>query len=175
MTTLLTNTTARPIRAPLGGDAYKNTMVNLGADPENPFVIFDDVKELYAKRAEELKAIVAARHEEEQAWAAANPEKAAQQNEWFSGAAPKVDWAGIQQKANDATRNASATVLGALAQQVPNMICASADLSNSDKTDGFLKKTHAFTNGDFSGASSRQVWPSLLWHAAVSVWLFMEV
>jgi transketolase len=32
------------------------------------------------------------------------------------------------------------------------MICASADLSNSDKTDGFLKKTHALTAGDFSGA-----------------------
>ncbi|MBR1487434.1 MAG: transketolase, partial [Bacteroidales bacterium] len=39
-----------------------------------------------------------------------------------------------------------------LAEQVPNMICASADLSNSDKTDGFLKKTHAFQAGDFSGA-----------------------
>ena len=126
--------------APLGGDAYKNTMINLGA------------KELYAKRAEELKGIVAARYEEEKAWAAANPEKAAQQAEWFSGAAPKVDWASIQQKANDATRNASATVLSTLAEQVPNMICASADLSNSDKTDGFLKKTHAFTSGDFSGA-----------------------
>lgn len=138
--------------APLGGDAYRNTMLNLGADPENPFVIFDDVKELYARRAEELKAIAAARHEEEQAWATANPEKAAELKEWFAGTAPKVDWTGIQQKANDATRNASATVLGALAQQVPNMICASADLSNSDKTDGFLKKTHAFTNGDFSGA-----------------------
>ncbi|MCD8318465.1 MAG: transketolase [Paraprevotella sp.] len=138
--------------APLGGDAYKNTMKNLGADPENPFVIFDDVKALYARRAEELKDIVAARHAEEKAWAEANPEKAALQTEWFSGVAPKVDWAGIQQKANDATRNASATVLGALAEQVPNMICASADLSNSDKTDGFLKKTHAFTSGDFSGA-----------------------
>ena len=138
--------------APLGGDAYKNTMVNLGADPENPFVIFDDVKELYAKRAEELKGIVAARVEEEKAWASANPEKAAQQAEWFSGAAPKVDWTAIKQKAGDATRNASAAVLGALAEQVPNMICASADLSNSDKTDGFLKKTHAFTSGDFSGA-----------------------
>ena len=138
--------------APLGGDAYKNTMVNLGADPENPFVIFDEVKELYAKRAEELKGIVAARVEEEKAWASANPEKAAQQAEWFSGAAPKVDWTAIKQKAGDATRNASAAVLGALAEQVPNMICASADLSNSDKTDGFLKKTHAFTSGDFSGA-----------------------
>ena len=138
--------------APLGGDAYKNTMINLGANPEDPFVIFDDVKEIYAKRAEELKNIVSARYEEEKAWAAANPEKAAMQNEWFSNTVPKVDWTAIQQKANDATRNASATVLSALAQQVPNMICASADLSNSDKTDGFLKKTHAFVNGDFSGA-----------------------
>ncbi len=138
--------------APLGGDAYKNTMVNLGADPENPFVIFDDVKELYANREAELKGIVAARLEEEKAWAAANPEKAAQQAEWFSGAVPQVDWTAIKQKAGDATRNASAAVLSALAEQVPNMICASADLSNSDKTDGFLKKTHAFTSGDFSGA-----------------------
>ncbi|WP_299234057.1 transketolase [uncultured Bacteroides sp.] len=138
--------------APLGGDAYKNTIINLGADPENPFVIFDDVKEIYAKRAQELETIVAARYEEEKAWAAANPEKATQLKEWFSGNAPKVDWSKIQLKANDATRNASAAALSILAEQVPNMICSSADLSNSDKTDGFLKKTHAFQSGDFSGA-----------------------
>ena len=138
--------------APLGAEAYKNTMINLGADQNDPFTIFDDVKEIYAKRAEELKDIVAARYAEEKAWAEANPEKAAMQDEWFSGAAPKIAWSSIQQKANEPTRNASATVLGVLAEQVPNMVCASADLSNSDKTDGFLKKTHAFTNGDFSGA-----------------------
>lgn len=138
--------------APLGGDAYKNTILNLGADPENPFIIRDEVKDIYTKRAEELKTIVAARKEEEKAWAEANPEKAEQLKEWFSGNAPKVDWSNIQLKENDATRNASAAALGILAEQVPNMICASADLSNSDKTDGFLKKTHAFTNGDFSGA-----------------------
>ena len=138
--------------APLGGDANKNTIINLGGDVENPFVIWDDVKELYAKRAEELKQIAAERHAEEEAWANANPEKAAQQKEWFSGKAPKVNWEAIQQKANDATRNASATVLGVLAQEVPNMIVGSADLSNSDKTDGFLKKTHAIMPGDFSGA-----------------------
>ena len=138
--------------APLGGDAFRNTVVNLGGDPENPFVIFDEVKDLYAKRAEELKAIVAERHAEEKAWAAENPEKAAAQAEWFSGNAPKVDWTAVQQKAGDATRNASAAVLSQLAQQVPNMICASADLSNSDKTDGFLKMTTSFVPGDFSGA-----------------------
>ena len=138
--------------APLGGDAFRNTVLNLGGDPENPFVIFDQVKDLYAKRAEALKAIVAERKAEEAAWAAANPEKAAAQAEWFSGAAPEVDWSKVQQKAGDATRNASAAVLGQLAEQVPNMICASADLSNSDKTDGFLKKTTSFLKGDFSGA-----------------------
>ena len=138
--------------APLGGDAYKNTILNLEGDLENPFVIFDDVKEMYARREEELKAIVAERHREEQAWAEANPEKAAQQAEWFSGKAPRIDWNSIEQKAGDATRNASAKVLGLLAEQVPNMICSSADLSNSDKTEGFLNKTHAFAKGDFSGA-----------------------
>ena len=138
--------------APLGGDAFRNTIVNLGGNPDEPFVIFDEVKELYAKREAELKTIAAERHAEEAAWAAANPEKAAQQADWFSGAAPKVDWSKVQQKPGDATRNASAAVLGQLAEQVPNMICASADLSNSDKTDGFLKKTTAFVKGDFSGA-----------------------
>lgn len=138
--------------APLGGDAYKNTIINLGGNPEDPFQIFPEVAELYAKRAEELKKIVAERYAAKAAWAAANPELAAKLEKFFSGAAPEVNWAGIEQKAGSATRAASATVLGALAQQVENMIVASADLSNSDKTDGFLKKTHAFTKGDFSGA-----------------------
>lgn len=138
--------------APLGGDAYVNTIKNLGGDPQNPFVIFDDVKELYAKREKELEAICAARYAEEKAWADANPQMAAQLEEWFSGNAPVVDWSQCTQKDNDATRSASAACLGLLAQQVPNMVCASADLSNSDKTDGFLKKTKAFTAGDFSGA-----------------------
>ncbi len=138
--------------APLGGDAYVNTIKNLGGDPENPFVIFPDVEKLYADRREELKKIVAERHAQEKAWAQANPEKAAQMKEWFSGHAPKVDWTAVVQKEGSATRAASSACLGVLAEQVPNMICSSADLSNSDKTDGFLKKTHALTADDFSGA-----------------------
>ena len=138
--------------APLGGDNFVQTMKNLGADPENPFQIFPEVKELYAKRAEELKKICAERYAAKAEWAKANPELAAQMEQWFKGEAPKVDWSKVEQKAGAATRGASATVLGVLAEQVPNMICASADLSNSDKTDGFLKKTHAFQAGDFSGA-----------------------
>ncbi len=138
--------------APLGGDAYTNTVKNLGGDPNDPFRIFPEVQEMYNKRIEELREICAARHAEEAEWAKQNPEKAEAQEVWFSGKAPKVDWSKCVQKDNDATRNASAACLSVLAQQVPNMICASADLSNSDKTDGFLKQTHALTAGDFSGA-----------------------
>ena len=138
--------------APLGGDAYINTIKNLGGNPESPFEIFPEVQKLYADRKDELKQIVAARYAEEAEWAKANPEKAALMKEWFSGNAPKVDWTACVQKENSATRAASAACLSVLAEQVPNMICGSADLSNSDKTDGFLKKTTSMQADDFSGA-----------------------
>ena len=108
--------------------------------------------ELYARRAEELRKIVAERPAAHAEWAKANPVLAAKLEQFFAGKAPQVNWAAITQKPDAATRAASATVLGALATQVENMVVASADLSNSDKTDGFLKKTHAFQKGDFSGA-----------------------
>lgn len=138
--------------APLGGDAYINTIKNLGGDVENPFVIYDDVAELYAKRNAELKEIVAKRQAIEKQWAAENPEKAAKMAEWFSGKAPNIDWSNLVQKPNSPTRAASAACLGVLSEQVKNMIVSSADLCNSDKTDGFLKDTHNIIRGDFSGA-----------------------
>ncbi|MCQ2125918.1 MAG: transketolase [Bacteroidaceae bacterium] len=138
--------------APLGGDAYTNTIKALGGDPENPFQIFPEVQKLYADRAKQLRKIMDAKYAKKAAWAAANPEKAKQLEEWFSGKAPVIDWSKVQQKPDDATRSASAAVLSQLAQQVPNMVCASADLSNSDKTDGFLKYTTNMVAGDFSGA-----------------------
>lgn len=138
--------------APLGGGAYENTVKNLGGDLNDPFVVFDDVKELYEKRNAELREVVKERHAAETEWRKANPEKAEQMDAWFSGNAPKVDWSALVQKRDVATRVASANCLGVLAEQVPNMICSSADLCNSDKTDGFLKKTHELTPDDFTGA-----------------------
>lgn len=138
--------------APLGGGAYENTVKNLGGDLNDPFVVFDDVKELYEKRNAELREVVKERHAAEAEWRKANPEKAEQMDAWFSGNAPKVDWSGLVQKRDVATRVASANCLGVLAEQVPNMVCSSADLCNSDKTDGFLKKTHELTPDDFTGA-----------------------
>ena len=138
--------------APLGGGAYENTVKNLGGDLSDPFVVFDDVKELYEKRNAELREVVKERHAAEAEWRKANPEKAELMDAWFSGNAPKVDWSELVQKRDVATRVASANCLGVLAEQVPNMVCSSADLCNSDKTDGFLKKTHELTPDDFTGA-----------------------
>lgn len=138
--------------APLGAEAYRKTIANLGGNIDDPFAIFDEVQALYDRRKQALRKIVAQRRAEEAHWALECPEKASQMAEWFSGNAPRIDWTGILQKAGSATRAASAVCLGTLADQVPNMICSSADLCNSDKTDGFLKKTHNIQRGDFSGA-----------------------
>ena len=134
------------------GASFETTIRNLGGDAQDPFVIFDDVKDLYDRRAAELRGIVNAQYELLYEWRKAHPDLSEKYDTYFSGEQPKVDWSLIHQKAGSATRGASATVLSSLAEQVGNMVVASADLSNSDKTDGFLKKTHAFERNDFTGA-----------------------
>ena len=134
------------------GADYAATIANLGGNPDEPFAIFGDVAELYAERADELRKIVAARRQDYQAWAAANPIDAAQLEGYLAGRLPEIDYKAIAHKPGTSTRQASADVLGVLAENVGNMIVGSADLANSDKTDGFLKKTRALTRGDFGGA-----------------------
>lgn len=143
------STHGQPISA-AGADPAR-TIAGLGGNPEEPFVIFPEVAEAYAARREELRQWAAERKEVERKWREENPALAAKMDKFFSTEAPAVDYDSIAPAAGCATRNACATVLGALAEQVENMVVASADLSNSDKTDGFLKKTHAFAKGDWSG------------------------
>lgn len=137
--------------APLGGDAYVNTIKNLGADPENPFVIRDDVAQMYEERKQDLRKIVAERKAEEKAWAEANADKAALLDDWMAGKLPQIPWDTIEQKPNSPTRNGSANCLALLSQYVPNMIVSSADLCNSDKTDGFLKHATEISRTNFAG------------------------
>jgi transketolase len=134
------------------GASFKKSVAHLGGDPENPFVIFPEVQALYKDALDKKKGAAAAWKKEREKWAKENPGKEAMINDFYSGNIPPVDFAAITQKANDATRNASALVLSVLAEKVPNMIVSSADLANSDKTDGFLKKTRPFKRGDFGGA-----------------------
>ena len=137
--------------APLGGDAYVNTIKNLGGDPENPFVVWPEVSKMYEERKAELRAWAKERHAEEQAWAEANPEKAARLDDWMHNRLPEIPWDTIEQKPDQPTRNGSAACLALLSEYVPNMIVSSADLCNSDKTDGFLKHTTEISRTNFGG------------------------
>ena len=128
------------------------TIRNLGGDPEDPWKIFPDVAELYAARDKELRAIVAERRVQEKKWADANPELARELADMLAHRLPAIDYRAIPHKENIPTRQASSDVLAELSRHVNNMIVSSADLANSDKTDGFLKGTHALTHGDFTGA-----------------------
>ena len=143
------STHGQPISA-AGADPRK-TIENLGGNADEPFAIFPEVAEAYAARREELRAWAAERKAVEQAWRAENPELAAKMDSFFSDEVPAIDYSKINIPEGAATRNASAAVLGAYAEQIDNMIVSSADLSNSDKTDGYLKKTKAITKGDVSG------------------------
>lgn len=133
------------------GASFEATIKHLGGDPENPFAIFPEVQEMYDRRAAQLREIANQHYEKYYEWKQANPLAANEYETFMSGETPCIDWSEIVQKQGAATRNASATVLGYLAEHVGNMIVSSADLSNSDKTDGFLKKTHAIRRGDFTG------------------------
>jgi len=134
------------------GASFEKSLAGLGGNPDDHFMIFDEVKELYRKVLSEKRKAAEEWMKKKEKWATDNPELEKKLNKFYSGEIPEIDFSAIVQKENSATRAASATVLGVLASYVENMIVASADLSNSDKTDGFLKKTKAFTRGDFSGA-----------------------
>lgn len=134
------------------GASFAETLSGLGANPEDPFHIFPDVAELYDNVKVALRAEVATKKAQHTAWATANPALAAKLDRWLSGKRPQLDWTAIEQKPNGATRNASGAVLAYLHDHVDNLIVASADLSNSDKTDAFLKKTTIFQAGNFNGS-----------------------
>ena len=143
------STHGQPLSA--AGADYAATISNLGGDPENPFTIFPESAEVYAERAAALRAEMVERKRVEAEWRSTNAALALKLDSFLSGKLPQIDYRSIEMKPDQATRAASATMLSVFAEKVENMVVASADLSNSDKTDGFLKKTHAFRKGDFSG------------------------
>lgn len=133
------------------GADFAATVRNLGGDPENPFVVFGESEELFAERRTALREWRKEQDEKEKKWRADNRDLARKLDTFLSGRLPEIDYKAIEMKADSATRAASATMLGLFADKVENMVVASADLANSDKTDGFLKKTKAFAKGDFTG------------------------
>ena len=145
----MVSTHGQPLTA--AGADIAATIKNLGGNPEEPFAVFEESKEIYAQRREELRAWAKDMQATEAEWRKANPALAEKMDRFYSGKLPEIDYSAINIKPDDATRSASAAMLGYFAEHVENMVVSSADLSNSDKTDGFLKKTKSFTKGDFTG------------------------
>lgn len=134
------------------GGSFEKTLTKLGGDINDPFRIFDDVKAHYKKILDKKRRHVAEWKNRKAEWAARNSDLDQKLHLFYSGDIPEIDFKSIRQKEGIATRAASSAVLATLATKIGNMIVASADLSNSDKTDGFLKNTSPFTKGDFSGS-----------------------
>lgn len=143
------STHGQPLSA--AGADFAATMKNLGADAENPFRVFAESEAAFAARKEALQAWSDEMAATEKAWRQENKALATKLDKFLKNELPEIDYKSIEMKADVATRAASATVLSVLADKVENLVVASADLSNSDKTDGYLKKTTAFTKGDFTG------------------------
>jgi len=131
---------------------FVKTLINLGANPESSFDIFEEVKAHYSKILAKKTEDAANKKNHIATWKKENPELTQKMDLFLSGKLPELDLRRVIQKANSATREASSAVLAYLAENVENMIVSSADLSNSDKTDGFLKKTSVLQKNDFSGA-----------------------
>ncbi|HUI92649.1 MAG TPA: transketolase [Chitinivibrionales bacterium] len=134
------------------GASVEKTIRNLGGNPQDPFAVFPAVKDFFEKvlaqkrkAAKEKKAIQAK-------WEKENPALAEKFKNFISGKVPAIDYGAIEQKSGAPTRVASGKILSVFAQKVENMIVSSADLCNSDNTEGFLKGgSRVFTKGDFGG------------------------
>jgi transketolase len=144
------STHGQPIDA--AGASTAQTITSLGGDPENPFVVWPDVEEAFSQRLEELQKEADSWMYRFETWKQTYPALAQELENWQNNRAPALDLSVIPQKQGVATRVNSGVILAWLAENQKNMVCSSADLSNSDNTQAFLDKTGIFKPGDFSGA-----------------------
>ena len=143
--------------APLGEDEITATKQALGWEHTEPFTVPDAVVEhmdVRERGAQSHKAW----QETYEAWAKANPDRAAEFLRRMAGDV-SASWAGALTDAaeavagKDATRNHSGKVLNAVASAVPELFGGSADLAGSNKTD--IKDAGDFAADDRLGRNIR--------------------
>lgn len=146
----LCSTHGQPISK--AGADFKATVANLGGNPEEPFAIFDDVKNLYAEVAKRNSIESYGRRQKYLQWIESHQKENELLINYLSGKRTCFDSTALNLKEDTATRATSATILAHFAKTIGNMLVMSADLANSDRTDGFLEHTKPINKGDFSGA-----------------------
>lgn len=138
------------------GASLEKTIENLKGNTENPFLIFPEAKELYETSLAEKRIYAKSKQKEQEEWEKQNPDLARKLQSFIDQELPEIDFVNIEQKANMATRAASGDILKVFAERFENMIISSADLSNSDKTDGFIKGGAKNITADNFGGSFLQ-------------------
>jgi transketolase len=135
----------------LGGDELAATKKVLGWNPDETFVVPDDVLEHTRSLGERGSAAHAAWQERFDAWAAANPERKAlwdrlQARELPEGIASALPV--FEGGKEVSTRAASGTVINALAAELPELWGGSADLAESNLTT--IKNANSFIPEEWS-------------------------
>jgi transketolase len=135
----------------LGSDELAATKKVLGWDPEQTFVVPDDVLEHTRRLGERGREARAAWQERFDAWAAANPERKALWDRLNARELP-ADIASalpVFEGGKDvSTRAASGTVINALAAELPELWGGSADLAESNLTT--IKDANSFIPEEWS-------------------------
>lgn len=133
----------------LGADELAATKKVLGFDPEQHFVVSDDVIAHTRALAERAQEVRAAWQKDFDAWATANPERKALLDRLEAGELPDDLTAPAFETGKDvSTRAASGQVINALAGQLPELWGGSADLAESNLTT--IKDAKSFIPAEWS-------------------------
>lgn len=144
--------TAKSHGAPLGEDELKATKAALGFDPEQSFVVPEDVRGFLSDRIAEKKADAAEWDAQFDAWKSSSPDGAALL-EAILGKEIPADLearllAAVPEK-DVATRASSGAMIQVVAKAVPAVVGGSADLAPSNNT--YMKEMGDFTAEDRAG------------------------
>ncbi len=133
----------------LGADELAATKKVLGFDPEQNFVVADDVIAHTRALADRTATARAAWQADFDAWAAANPERKALLDRLEAGALPEdLTVPSFESGKDVSTRAASGVVINALAEQLPELWGGSADLAESNLTT--IKGAKSFIPAEWS-------------------------
>ncbi len=141
--------------SPLGVEETRGMKDRFGWPQEPEFFVPDDVRELFATRAAELRAQHVEWEEQEQAWRERSPAKAALWDKINQAQVPADLMQQLLKAVGDearATRVHSSVAIQVAAELLPGMVSGSADLQGSCKTD--IVSSDIVAADDFDAARS---------------------
>lgn len=144
--------TAKSHGAPLGEDELKATKAALGFDPEQSFVVPEDVRGFLSDRIAEKKADAAEWDAQFDAWKSSSPDGAALLEAILRKEIPadlEVRLLAAVPEKDVATRASSGAMIQVVAKAVPAVVGGSADLAPSNNT--YMKEMGDFTAEDRAG------------------------